>query len=232
MPWSEGLVGAAVAEAGIGAINWGGLEGHKPVGVLGVLIVLAVSPVLGVAFGLALGRLNVRALRRATKEIRRPIRAAEWVMSAALSFGHGANDAQKSMGVIAALLLATGHIDSLAVPLWVKFVCGAALTLGTALGGWRIVRTIGRRIFRLASIDGFSSQTASTAVILPATYLGGPVSTTQVVASSVVGVGGSRRRWAHVRWTVVRSIAFAWLLTLPASAALGAVTLVVWRALG
>ncbi len=227
-----GLAGAALAEAGSGAINWGGLEGHKPVGVLGVLIVLAVSPVLGVAFGLILERINARGLRRATKEIRRPIRAAEWVMSAALSFGHGANDAQKSMGVVAALLLATGHIDSLTVPLWVKVICGAALTLGTALGGWRIVRTIGRRIFRLAAIDGFSSQSASTAVILPATYLGGPVSTTQVVASSVVGVGGSRRRWAHVRWTVVRSIAFAWLLTLPASAALGAVTLVVWRALG
>jgi PiT family inorganic phosphate transporter len=227
-----GLAGAALAEAGSAAINWGGLEGHKPVGVLGVLIVLAVSPVLGVAFGFALERVNAAALRRATKEIKRPIRGAEWVMSAALSFGHGANDAQKSMGVVAALLLATGHIDSLTVPLWVKVTCGAALTIGTALGGWRIVRTIGRRIFRLAAIDGFSSQSASTAVILPATYLGGPVSTTQVVASSVVGVGGGRRRWGHVRWTVVRSIAFAWLLTLPASAALGAVTLVVWRALG
>ncbi len=227
-----GLVGAALAEAGSSAINWGGLEGHKPVGVLGVLIVLAISPVLGVGFGVALGRINTRALKRATKEIKRPIRGAEWAMSAALSFGHGANDAQKSMGVVAALLLATGHIDSLTVPLWVKVSCGAALTLGTALGGWRIVRTIGRRIFRLAAIDGFSSQTASTAVILPATYLGGPVSTTQVVASSVVGVGGGRRRWGHVRWSVVRSIAFAWLLTLPVSAALGGVTLVVWRALG
>ena len=122
-------------------------------------------------------------------------------MSAALSFGHGANDAQKAMGVIAALLLASGHLDTLSVPLWVKLACGAALTLGTAMGGWRIIRTIGRRIFRLAPIDGFASQSASTAVILPASYLGAPVSTTQVVASSVVGVGGGRRRWHHVRWT-------------------------------
>ena len=91
-------------------------------------------------------------------------------MSAALSFGHGANDAQKAMGVIAALLLASGHIDTLSVPLWVKLACGAALTLGTAMGGWRIIRTIGRRIFRLAPIDGFASQSASTAVILPASY--------------------------------------------------------------
>jgi PiT family inorganic phosphate transporter len=224
-----GLVGSAFAEAGIDAIQWGGLEGLKPVGVFGVLIVLAVSPLLGLGFGLAFARLNGRLLRRATRRIRAPIRAAEWAMSAALSFGHGANDAQKAMGVIAALLLASGHLDSLSVPLWVKLACGAALTLGTAMGGWRIIRTIGRRIFHLASIDGFASQSASTAVILPASYLGAPVSTTQVVASSVVGVGGGRRRWRHVRWGVVRSIAFAWLLTLPASAAFGAIMLVIWR---
>jgi PiT family inorganic phosphate transporter len=225
-----GLVGSALAEAGIDAINWGGLEGWKPVGVLGVLIALAVSPLLGLGFGLGFARLDARLLRRATSRVKAPIRGAEWAMSAALSFGHGANDAQKAMGVVAALLLASGHLDSLAVPLWVKLACGGALTLGTALGGWRIIRTIGRRIFRLAPIDGFASQSASTAVVLPATYLGAPISTTQVVASSVVGVGGGRRRWRHVRWTVVRSIAYAWLLTLPASAAFGAIMLVIWRA--
>jgi PiT family inorganic phosphate transporter len=226
-----GLVGSALAEAGVDAINWGGLEGWKPVGVLGVLIALAVSPLLGLGFGLGFARLDARLLRRATSRVKAPIRGAEWAMSAALSFGHGANDAQKAMGVVAALLLASGHLDSLAVPLWVKLACGGALTLGTALGGWRIIRTIGRRIFRLAPIDGFASQSASTAVVLPATYLGAPVSTTQVVASSVVGVGGGRRRWRHVRWTVVRSIAYAWLLTLPASAAFGAIMLVIWRAI-
>ena len=226
-----GLVGSALAEAGTGAVQWGGLDGWKPVGVFGVLIALAVSPLLGLGFGLGVSRLDGRLLRRATKRVKRPIRGAEWVMSAALSFGHGANDGQKAMGVIAALLLASGHLETLTVPLWVKLVCGGALTLGTAMGGWRIIRTIGRRIFRLAPIDGFTSQTASAAVVLPATYLGAPVSTTQVVASSVVGVGGGRRRWHHVRWTVVRSIAFAWLLTLPAAAALGAIMLVIWRAI-
>ena len=145
-----GLVGSAFAEAGIDAIQWGGLDGWKPVGVFGVLIVLAVSPLLGLGFGLAFARLDGRLLRRATRRVKAPIRGAEWAMSAALSFGHGANDAQKAMGVIAALLLASGHIDTLSVPLWVKFACGAALTLGTAMGGWRIIRTIGRRIFRLA----------------------------------------------------------------------------------
>ncbi|MFI5028339.1 MAG: inorganic phosphate transporter [Solirubrobacterales bacterium] len=226
-----GLIGSAVAEGGIEAVHWGGLEGWRPVGVFGVLIALAVSPVLGLGMGYAFSRLDRRLLRRATTRVKRPIRGAEWGMSAALSFGHGANDGQKAMGVIAALLLASGHIDTLSVPLWVKFASGAALTTGTALGGWRIIRTIGRRIFRLAPIDGFASQSASTAVILPASYLGAPVSTTQVVASSVVGVGGGRRRWHHVRWAIVRSIAFAWLLTLPAAAAMGAIMLVIWRAI-
>jgi PiT family inorganic phosphate transporter len=225
-----GLAGSALAEAGIDAIRWGGLDGIQPVGIFGVLIALAVSPLLGLVFGFWFARLNRRALRRATKGIRTPIRGGEWAMSAALSFGHGANDAQKSMGVIAALLLASGHLETLSVPLWVKLVCGGALTLGTLMGGWRIIRTVGRRIFRLATIDALASQSASTAVILPASYIGAPVSTTQVVASSVVGVGGGRRRWHHVRWVTVRSIAYAWLLTLPASAALGAIMLVLWRA--
>ncbi len=225
-----GLVGSALALAGAGAVQWGGMDGWRPVGVLGVLIVLAVSPLLGLGFGLGFSRIDARLLRRATQRVKGPIRGAEWAMSAALSFGHGANDAQKAMGAIAALLLASGHIETLSVPLWVKLACGGALTLGTAMGGWRIIRTIGRRIFRLAPIDGFASQSASTAVVLPATYLGAPVSTTQVVSSSVVGVGGGRRRWHHVRWTVVRSIAFAWLLTLPASACIGAIMLVIWKA--
>jgi inorganic phosphate transporter, PiT family len=227
-----GLVGAALAQAGSDAVNWGGMDGLEPVGVIGVLIVLAVSPALGLGFGLAFLRLNRRLLRRATRQVERPVRGGEWVASAALSLSHGTNDAQKMMGVIAALLLATGHLEAFSVPLWVKFATGAALTTGTALGGWRIVRTVGRGIFHLAPLDGFSSQGASTAVILGASYLGGPVSTTQVVASSVVGVGVGRRRWKHVRWTVVRSMGFAWLLTLPATAALGAITLVVWNAIG
>jgi PiT family inorganic phosphate transporter len=226
-----GLVGAGVASAGIHAVRWGGLDGWHPVGVFGVLIALAVSPLIGLVFGYGFRRSTQRGLRRATRRVRSPIRGAEWVMSAGLSFSHGANDAQKSMGVIAALLLATGHLDSLSVPLWVKFAAGAMLTLGTALGGWRIVRTVGRRITHLTPVDAFSSQSASTAVILTASFAGAPVSTTQVVASSVIGVGGGRRRWRHVRWTVVRSMALAWLLTLPAAALLAAGAVVVWEAI-
>jgi inorganic phosphate transporter, PiT family len=225
-----GLVGSALAESGVDAVNWGGFDGWRPVGVIGVLVALAVSAPAGFALGLALARGREHLLRRATRRVRGPIRGSEWAMSAALSFSHGANDAQKAMGVIAALLLASGHIESLTVPVWVKLACGAALTLGTAMGGWRIVRTVGRRIFRLAPVDAFASQSASTAVILGSSFAGAPVSTTQVVAASVAGVGGGRGRWRHVRWRVVRSMGYAWALTLPASAALGAVTLLVWKA--
>ncbi len=224
-----GLVGSALAEAGIDAVRWGGLNGWKPVGVFGALIALALSPPAGLAFGFMAVRLNARLLRRASRRVNSPIRGAQWAMSAALSFSHGANDAQKSMGVIAALLLASGHMQTLSVPLWTKLACGATLTLGTAMGGWRIVRTIGRRIFHLTPIDVVACQCASTDVILAASYAGAPVSTTQVVASSVVGVGAGRRRTRHVRWAVVRAMGFAWLMTLPAAGALGAATLLIWR---
>ena len=227
-----GLVGSAVAAAGIDAVNWGGLDGWRPVGVFGVLIALAVSPAVGFAGGFALARLAPHLLRRATRRVAAPIRGGQWLMSAALSFGHGANDGQKSIGVIVALLVATDHLDAFAVPLWTKVAGGAALTLGTAMGGWSIVRTIGQRIFHLQPLDGLVSQTSSTTVILAGSYLGAPVSTTHVVASSVVGIGGGRRRWGHVRWLVVRSISLAWLLTLPATVALGAIALAAWRIVG
>ena len=224
-----GLVGAALVDGGLNAVNWGGLDGWHPVGVFGTLIVLAISPVIGLAGGYLAIRLLRRGLRRATRRIRRPVKASEWGMSAALSLSHGANDAQKSMGVIAALLLAEGRISSLTVPLWVTFSCGAALTLGTALGGWRIVKTIGRRLFHLQPVDGLASQTSSTAVILGASLIGGPVSTTQVVASSVVGIGMGRRRWHHVRWSVVSHMGLAWVVTIPATALLAGAFLPVWR---
>jgi inorganic phosphate transporter, PiT family len=226
-----GLVGSAIAEGGADAVQWGGLEGWKPVGVLGVIFALAISPPLGFAFGLGSIRIILRLLRRASRLVERPVRGAEWAMAAALSFSHGANDGQKAMGVVAALLVASGHLQTFTVPLWTKLACGAALTVGTTLGGWRIVRTIGRRIFHLAPLDSFASQSASTVVILSSSYVGAPVSTTQVVASSVVGVGGGRRRWHHIRWAVVRSMVFAWLVTLPAAAGLGATIVVVWEAI-
>jgi PiT family inorganic phosphate transporter len=225
-----GLVGASLAEGGLDAVNWGGLDGWHPVGVFGTLIALALSPVLGVVAALVVIRTLRRMARRATRAWHWPIRAGEWGMSAALAFSHGANDAQKSVGVVAALLLAAGHIETLAAPTWVTIGCSAALTAGTALGGWRIIRTVGRRIYRIQPIDGLASQSASAGVLFGASLVGAPASTTQVVASSVVGVGVGRRRWHHVHWAVVGQMGLAWLVTLPATAALAALVETLWAA--
>jgi len=230
-----GLAGAAIADGllsgagGLSAVHWGGIEGWHPIGVIGVLIALLISPPLGFAFAFALVRVLRRVSRRWTARWKQPVRAGGWIAAAGLSFSHGGNDAQKAMGVIAVLLLASGHTSTLTVPLWAKVVTGLALTLGTALGGWRIVKTIGRRIFSLTPVDSFASQASSTAVILGASLIGAPVSTTQVVASSVVGIGGGRRRWQHVRWEIVREMAVAWLTTIPAAAVLAVLVLLIWR---
>jgi PiT family inorganic phosphate transporter len=224
-----GLVGAALVEGGVDAVNWGGLDGWHPVGVVGTLIALAISPVLGLVAALVVVRALRRAAHRATRRWQGPVRAGEWGMSAGLAFSHGANDAQKSVGVIAALLLATGHIDNLAAPTWTKIGCAVALTLGTALGGWRIIRTVGRRIYRIRPEEGLASQSASAGVIFGASLIGAPVSTTQVVASSVVGIGAGRRRWRHVHWAIVRAMGLAWIVTMPAAAALAIVAFAIWN---
>jgi PiT family inorganic phosphate transporter len=125
--------------------------------------------------------------------------------------------------VIAALLLARGRISTLAAPTWVTVICAAALTAGTALGGWRIILTVGRGIYRIQPMEGLASAASSAGVIFGASLLGAPTSTSQVVASSVVGMGGGRWRWHHVHWAVVRQMGLAWLITLPGTAALAAV---------
>jgi PiT family inorganic phosphate transporter len=230
-----GLVGAAVADGilsgSTGSVHWGGFDGWHPTGVIGVLVALLISPVLGFAVAFLLLRFLRLVSRRWTTRWINPVRAGGWIAAAGLSFSHGSNDAQKAMGVIAVLLLASGHTTTMTVPLWAKVVTGVALTAGTALGGWRIVKTIGQRIFSLTPLDSFTSQASSTAVILGASLIGAPVSTTQVVASSVVGTGGGRRRWKHVRWQVVREMGVAWLTTMPAAALLAVLVLVIWRAL-
>lgn len=224
-----GLVGAALAEGGASAVNWGGMEGLHPVGVIGTLVVLVISPVIGFVGGFVLLRLLRLASRRWTRRWRGPVIGGEWIAAAGLSYSHGANDAQKTMGVIAALLVAGGQTSEFSVPLWVKLLAGGAIVLGTAMGGWRIIATMGRHIFVLRPLDSFSSQASSTSVILGASLIGGPVSTTQVVASSVVGVGAGRRRWRHVRWEVVRAMLIAWLTTMPAAGVLAAGFVLIWN---
>lgn len=212
-----GLVGSALAAGGFGAVGWGE--------VAATLTGLAVSPLAGLAAAAAGVAALRRAGRRATRRWAVPVRAGAWATSAALAFSHGANDAQKAIGVVAALLVAEGHAETLDAPLWAKVACASALTAGTALGGWRIIRTVGRGIYRISPAEGTVSQASSAAVILGSSLAGAPVSTTQVVASSIVGVGAGRRRWHHVHWSVVRDMGVAWLITIPATAALAAAAL-------
>ena len=225
-----GLVGAALVEGGTGAVNWGGFDGWRPVGVIGTLVVLATSPVIGAIAAFLVLRLLRLGLRRGSSRFRVPVNRSQWAGAAALAFSHGANDAQKAVGLIAALLLAGGETETLAaVPLWATVGSAAALTLGTALGGWKIVKTIGQRIYRIRPLDGFSSQASSSAVILGASFLGAPISTTHVVASSIIGIGVGRRRWHHVRWAIVREMGIAWLTTIPAAALIAAIAFPIWR---
>ena len=226
-----GLVGATLAAAGTEAVNWGGLDGSRPVGVVAILFALAVAPLVGAGAAFLALRAFRRILRRATRRAALPVRRAQWATSAVLSLGQGANDAQKAVGIVAAVLLADGRTSTLDAPVWVVGGAGLAMAAGTALGGWRIVRTIGRRIYDLRSLDALASQTASAAVIVGSSIAGAPVSSTHIVSSSVVGVGGGRRKWGRVRWTVVKEIGLAWLTTLPATALLAAATLVAWRAI-
>ena len=152
------------------------------------------------------------------------------VSSICLALSHGANDAQKSMGLITMSLVILGLLPDFQIPFWVVASCAAAISVGCATGGWRIIKTMGMKICRLRSIHAFCSQTASASVILLAAIVGGPVSTTHVVSSSIVGAGAGQRVTA-VRWTVAKEIVMAWFITIPAAAAVAAVTFVIIRML-
>jgi PiT family inorganic phosphate transporter len=144
-----------------------------------------------------------------------------------LSLSHGTNDAQKTMGVISLGLMLSGGIDTFRIPLWVVAVSAGAIAFGTSLGGWRLIRTLGGRMYRIRPIHGFSSQVAGASVILGASLVGGPVSTTQVMSSAIMGTGAAERM-SKVRWTILRDLVIAWVLTIPATAALSSLA---WVAL-
>jgi len=222
------LAGAALADGGPHAVNWGGLHGIRPVGVIGSLLWLLFSAVAAVPLAWLAIRGSRRALGRATSAVGTPVRRGELVTTAGLAFAHGSNDAQKTMGLITLALVAGGRLSHFAVPLWVVLLSALVLALGTAFGGWRVVRTLGHRIYPLGPLQGLTSQGSAGVIVLAASVAGAPISTTDVVAPAVVGVGVGER-WHHVRWAVVRVIALAWLVTLPVSAALAALALPLWR---
>lgn len=217
-----GLVGAVVVALGAWSIQLGGL--------LKVLLALFISPLLGLAVGFAITRLTLFLARNARPRINRFFSRMQIVTGVGLALSHGANDAQKTMGIITLGLLISGQIDRFEVPTWVVALSAAAIALGTATGGWRLIRTLGGRFFKIRPVHGFCTQISSASVILGAALLGGPVSTTQVVSSAILGVG-SAERLNKVRWGVAGNIAVAWLLTIPLTALVSALiysVIVVW----
>lgn len=205
--------------AGTDHVIWGGAElahGHLT-GVAKVLMALILSPLLGFWFSFWLHRLMLLLLRGARPSINRNLRNLQFVTAASLAFSHGANDAQKSMGILTLVLLLGGFIDKFEVPLWVMFACAGAITLGILSGGWRIVRTLGFAIYKVRPLHAQDSQLTSAALIFGASMMGAPVSTTHVVATSIMGIGASERPKA-VRWAKARDIVTTWLITIPGAA--------------
>jgi PiT family inorganic phosphate transporter len=206
-----GFAGAAVVKAGFGGLVVSGLVK------IGVFMVLA--PLLGFVMGFAVMTLTLLTFRKATPgRVDRIFRRGQLLSAAAYSLGHGTNDAQKTMGIIAALLFTTGHLGpEFYVPFWVVMSAHAAIALGTLMGGWRIVKTMGMRITKLRPIGGFSAETAGALTLIGTAVGGIPVSTTQTIAGSIMGVGAIHR-FSAVRWGVAGGILWAWVLTIPASA--------------
>jgi len=207
---SHALIGGLVGAVGFGAsfsvIQLSGLGQ--------VLIALFASPILGLLVGYLMMKLILFLARKASMKINFFFKNAQIITGVGLALSHGANDAQKTMGIITLALLTAGKIDHFEVPLWVIALSAGAIALGTSIGGWRLIRTLGSKFYKIRPVHGFAAQISSAAVILSAALLGGPVSTTQVVSSSIMGVG-SAERINKVRWGVAGNIATAWLLTIP-----------------
>ncbi|HVH37908.1 MAG TPA: inorganic phosphate transporter [Sphingomicrobium sp.] len=210
-----GIIGAGVAHAGLTGVQWTGLNK--------TLIAIVLSPTLGLMLTmlimLATSWLGVRAHASGAE---RTFRALHLVSSATYSIGHGLNDAQKTMGIIAVLLYSTGYLNGeFHVPHWVAISCYVAIGLGTLCGGWRIIETMGSRITKLSQHQGFSASTGGSVMLITASYYGIPVSTTHTITGCVIGAGAARRESA-VRWGVARSVVLAWVITIPASASVAA----------
>ncbi len=214
---SHALIGGMIGAVWIGA----GWQSIKFDGIEKILIALFASPVIGLFFGYIFTKLVFFLARGASPRINNFFRKSQMVTAVALALSHGTNDAQKTMGLITLGLLTAGAIPSFDVPIWVIASSAGAIALGTALGGWRLIKTLGAKFYKIRPVHGFSSQATSALVILLASAVGGPVSTTQVVSSAIMGVG-SAERVSMVRWGVAKDIMIAWVVTIPATAGVAA----------
>ncbi|RUX33717.1 inorganic phosphate transporter [Mesorhizobium sp. M2A.F.Ca.ET.042.01.1.1] len=217
-----GLVGAGVAKAGTGAIVWSGLGK--------TVAAIVLSPATGFVLALVLVLIvSWLFVRQTPFAVDNTFRVLQFFSASLYSLGHGGNDAQKTMGIIAVLLYSQGMLgQSFYVPLWVVLTCQSALALGTLLGGWRIVHTMGSKITRLNPMQGFCAETGGAITLFAATWLGVPVSTTHTITGAIIGVGAARRVSA-VRWGIAGNIVVAWVITLPATAAISALTYLATR---
>jgi len=217
-----GLVGAGLMAGGFDAISASSVQK--------VAVFLVISPAVGFTLALLMmGTLRLALRNRDEERAQRRFGQAQLVSSALVSLGHGGNDAQKTMGVIAAVLIATDRLSSsgdIDVPLWVVLLAHGAIAAGTYAGGWRIVRTMGHRITELRPLSGFAAETSAAVALFVSTQVGAPVSTTQTVAGAIGGAGVANRG-THVDWRVFRTVVVAWLITVPSAAAIGALTYVV-----
>lgn len=205
-----GLIGGVIAGFGINFVNWQGFWK--------IFSGLIIAPIIG----MVAGSLVMTVLFWVFKELspsktNNKFRKLQVLSACMASFAHGSNDAQKSMGIITMVLVSGGLLTTFEVPLWVKIACASAMAAGTAIGGWKIIRTMGGKIFRIEPINGFAADFTSSVVIYSASLLGAPVSTTHVVSSSIMGVGAAKRL-KGVRWNIARQIVIAWFVTIPSSA--------------
>ena len=208
-----GFIGAVVIGAGWQAIQLRGLEK--------ILLALFASPLVGYLFGFIILKLILLVCWNATPKVNTLFKRGQIITALALALSHGTNDAQKTMGIITLALVTGGYLKVFTVPIWVIGICAGMIALGTALGGWRLIRTLGGKFYKIRPVDGFASQLTSAVVILGASLIGGPVSTTQVVSSTIMGVGAAERA-NKVRWGVAQEIVTAWVLTIPATALVAA----------
>lgn len=211
-----GLLGASIAHAGLAPLNW--------LGISKVLSAIVISPLLGMIMGMILMVITARLFFYSNPyRIEGWFRKLQFLSSAFISLGHGSNDAQKTMGIIAILLYSSGSLgNQFYIPTWVVVLCNLVIAIGTFFGGWRIVKTMGMRITKLKPVSGFCSDTASAFTLALATHLGIPVSTTHTVTGAIIGVG-SLHSFSAVRWGVAKNIVWAWVLTIPASGLVAAV---------
>lgn len=211
-----GLVGASISYGGIHILNTSGITK--------ILVALIISPIFGLAIGFIFMTLILKICGRLpVSTINKYFGKLQILSASFMAFGHGSNDAQKVMGIITLSLVSGGYLSSVEVPFWVILLCALAMGLGTALGGWKVIKTMGVRMLKLEPVHGFAAETSATAIIIGASHLGLPVSTTHVIATAIMGVGATKRLTA-VRWGIGKKIVNAWILTLPACAILAWIT--------